>query len=63
VSVNADDVEDFEDASDSELIDMFYEFIQNDFEQRVHPTPIKTADEFVVWAKEVLQRRKTEEGK
>lgn len=52
-SISEEDIED--DMDDDQLEQMFYDIMQEEFEQHVIPYAVNV-DEFVIWAKEVQNK-------
>lgn len=52
--IRAEDIE--EDMTEKELSDLFWDEVQNDFQQRVSPVS-RDEDEFIAWAKEQIENR------
>lgn len=57
-SVDAGDLD--ADMTEKELESLFYESMQDDFEQKVQPYPMNI-DEFVAWAREQIEARGKQE--
>jgi hypothetical protein len=57
-TIRGSDIE--EDMSEDALKDLFWDMIQEDFEQNVHPVSYQE-DEFIKWAKGIISSRADEE--
>jgi hypothetical protein len=56
--INANELE--EDMDREELIEFYHQYVEDHFQENVHPSP-EHVEEFVAWAQQQLQQRQTED--